>query len=366
MAEGGPAPRGGMISFELDPLDVLFFRDGRPFDATPRAATGRPMPQTVAGALRTWLLGRLEADFATLGAAVRNGASFGEATAAQGTAIGSVGRLRVRGPWFVKHGERLVPTPATIEAGKNAGGKMHRLDPLAEDLPGWSPPMDGLRPLWRRSRGPARARGGWLCRTGLEGFLAGGLPHADEVVDTDALFDTEDRVGIGVDTATQTAGEGMIYAVRLMRLVPGVTLAVDLVGTPEDLDVCPDDDDVLPLGGEARRAIIRRLCRAHRWPKAPAESGDGRLLLLTAPAPFGGWRPPRLSLVAAAVPDPVPVSGWDMARGGPKPNRFAAQAGSVYFCGKETDLPDDTDSLCTGEDAAVGWGTFLEGAWNHA
>ena len=368
MAEGSPTEGADMISFELEPLDVLFFRDGRPFDAAPRAATvvPMPMPQTVAGALRTWLLGRLGADFAVLGAAVKGGASFSEATAAQGTAIRAVGRLHVRGPWFVKDGERLVPTPATIEAGKNAGGKMHRLDPLAEDLPGWSPPMDGLRPLWRRSRGPARARGGYLCRTGLERFLAGGLPHADEIVDEDALFATEDRVGIGVDTTKQTAGEGMMYAVRLMRLAPCVTLAVDLVGTPEDLDVCPEDDDVLPLGGEARRAIIRRLHSAHCWPKAPAENGDGRLLLLTAPAPFGGWRPPRLSLVAAAVSGYVPFSGWDMARGGPKPNRFAVQAGSVYFCGKETDLPDDTDSLCTGEDAAVGWGTFLEGAWNHA
>lgn len=366
MAEERSTAGAGMISFELEPLDVLFFRDGRPFDAAPRAATVIPMPQTVAGALRTWLLDRLGADFVALGAAVKRGASFHEATAAQGTAIGAVGRLHVRGPWFVKDGERLAPTPATIEAGKDAGGKMHRLDPLADGLPGWSPPMDGLRPLWRRSRDPARARGGYLCRTGLERFLAGGLPHADEIVDTDALFDTEDRVGIGVDTATQTAGEGMMYAVRLMRLVPGVTLAADLAGTPEDLDVCPEDDDVLPLGGEARRAIIRRLRSAHCWPKAPAEGGDGRLLLLTTPAPFGGWRPPRLSLVAAAVPGHVPVSGWDMARGGPKPNRFAVQAGSVYFYGKETDLPDDTDSLCTGEDAAAGWGTFLEGAWNHA
>ena len=366
MAEGRSATGVRMISFELEPLDVLFFRDGRPFDAAPRATTGAPMPQTVAGALRTWLLGRSGGDFAVLGAAVKGGASFGEAAAAQGTTVGAISRLGIRGPWFVKDGERLVPTPATIEVEKDADGKMHRLDPLADDLPGWSPPVGGMRPLWHRSRGPARARGGYLCRAGLERFLAGGLPHADEIVDADALFATEDRVGISVDTTTQTAGDGMIYAIRLMRLLPGVTLGVDLVGAPEDLDVCSDDDDVLPLGGEARRVIIRRSPNTHCWPKAPAEGGDGRLLLLTTPAPVGGWRPPRLSLVAAAVSGHVPVSGWDMARGGPKPNRFAVQAGSVYFCDEDADLSNDSDSLCTGEDAAVGWGTYLEGVWNHA
>ena len=355
-----------MISFELEPLDVLFFRDGRPFDAAPRATTGAPMPQTVAGALRTWLLGRMGVDFAALGAAIKDGASFGEATAAQGTTIEAVGRLGIRGPWFTKDGERLVPTPATIEVEKDAGGKIRRLDPLADDLPGWSPLVDGMRSLWRRTRGSARARGGYLCRMGLERFLSGGVPHADEIVDAGALFGFEDRVGIGVDPGTQTAGDGMIYAVRLMRPCPGVTLAVDLVGAPADLDVCPDDDDVLPLGGEGKRAIIRRSPGAYRWPEAPAGTGDGRLVLLTAPAPVGGWQPPGLSLVAAAVPGHVPVSGWDMARGGPKPNRFAVPAGSVYFCGEETELSDSVDSLCTGEDAAVGWGTFLDGVWSHA
>lgn len=35
----------------LEPLDVLFFRDGRPFAAATRASTGLPFPQTTAGAV---------------------------------------------------------------------------------------------------------------------------------------------------------------------------------------------------------------------------------------------------------------------------------------------------------------------------
>lgn len=365
MAEHRSIARNGAISFELEPLDVLFFRDGRPFDSAPRAATAAPMPQTIAGALRTWLLTCLQADFTALSATIKCGSSFQEATAAQGPPVASIGRIGIRGPWFVEGGERLIPTPATIEVEKGSDKALHRLDPLADDLPGWSPPVDGMRPLWRRSRGATQARGGYLRPAGLERFLSGDLPSADEIVDADALFGFEDRIGIGVDPGTQTAGEGMIYAVRLMRLRHGVTLAVDLVGEQEDLNVCPDGDDVLCLGGEARRAIIRRVPDTYsRWESSAGAAGM-RLYLLTAPAPFAGWRPQGLHPVAAAVPGHIPISGWDMARGGPKPNRFAVPAGSVYFCGEETYFANDADSLCTGEDAAVGWGTYLEGLWNY-
>ena len=153
----------------------------------------------------------------------------------------------------------------------------------------------------------------------------------DSILGAEDLFVYEDRVGIGVDAKTGTAGEGMIYSVRMMRLRPDVTLAIDLVGAREDLEACcPNSEDVLALGGESRRAIVRRIA-AGTWPAPVNAQGGGKLILLTTPAPFGGWRPPGLPLVAAAVPGYVPVSGWDLARRGPKPNRFAVAAGSVYF-----------------------------------
>src|SRR5260370_1121735 len=54
------------IGLRLDPLDTLFFRDGRPFDAASRASGGLPLPQTFAGAVRTYLLARAGFDFAAL------------------------------------------------------------------------------------------------------------------------------------------------------------------------------------------------------------------------------------------------------------------------------------------------------------
>ena len=358
------AGRTATMDLEMEPLDVLFFRDGRPFDTAARVGGGLPMPQTVAGALRTWLLRRVGCDFGALAATVRKGAPFVDAAAEQGPGPAAVGRLGIRGPWFARNGERLVPTPATVEA--DARGELHRLDPLADDLPGW-PGADGLRPLWRRSRGAAKPRGGYLRPSGLVRFLEGGVPRPDDdvVVDADELFGYENRTGIGIDAATGTTGDGMIYSTRMMRLRPGVTLVVELAGSPADLAVCPERDDVLALGGEGRRAVVRK-ARVPAWPAVQVGGQRGRLVLLTTPAPFGGWRPPELPLAAAAVPGNVPVSGWDLARNGPKPNRFAVAAGSVYFLGGSARLDGRNGSLCAPEDAALGWGAFVEGTWSHA
>ena len=352
------------FSVELEPLDTLFFRDGRPFDPGMPAQGGLPVPQTIAGALRTWLLRREGADFGTLAAAIKQGDSFAEATARQGANMEAIGRLEFRGPWFAKNGERLVPSPATIEIDKD--NTIYRLDPLEHGLPGWKPRINGLLPLWRRSRAPAKSASGYLSPDGLRRFLEGGIPKRDEIIRDEELFVYEPRTGIGLNAQTGTVREGMIYSVRMLRLQSGVTLSVDIVGTPEDMAICPDDEDILPLGGEARRAIVRRSTTQWQWPNVALEQEDRQLILLTTPAPFNGWKPPGLLPVAAAVPGNVPVSGWNLARGGPKPNRFAVPAGSVYFLNETSSLSNSGQSLCIGEDAMLGWGAYVGGIWNYA
>ena len=59
-------PGVARVGLCIDPLDVLFFRDGRPFDAASRAYGGLPLPRTIAGALRTALLASEGFDFAAL------------------------------------------------------------------------------------------------------------------------------------------------------------------------------------------------------------------------------------------------------------------------------------------------------------
>ncbi len=72
-----------------------------------------------------------------------------------------------------------------------------------------------------------------------------------------------------------------------------------------------------------------------------------------------------MSPIAAAVPGHIAVSGWDLARGGPKPNRFAVPAGSVYFFDQPEPFAECNGSLCGDDDAMLGWGAFIEGGWSN-
>lgn len=55
-----------IVGLILDPLDVLFFRDGRPFTASERLLSGLPLPQTLAGAIRTALLQQVGCNFSKM------------------------------------------------------------------------------------------------------------------------------------------------------------------------------------------------------------------------------------------------------------------------------------------------------------
>lgn len=371
MTEAAP---GYVLRLELEPLDVLFFGGGRPFGPTSRVVSGPPTPQTTAGAVRTWLLERTGADLKRLGESIRNGADFASATEEQGTDTARVGRLTIRGPWFTSHGERLVPTPSTVhvvdDGATGSEPRLDRLDPLSPstEVPGWPEGEAAGRPLWRRSPTPSKPRNGYLLPAALERFLSGRTPLPGDVVDEDQVFRIERRHGIGMNSRGNTAREGLIYRIDVLRLTSGVRIEVELVGSKDDLTVCPSGETTIALGGEGRRVVARpRTPTAPELPTADREAnrGDGALILLTTPGLFGAAQPQALELTAASVPGKLPVSGWDLALGGPKPTRFAAPAGSVYFLTPGS-RPPGGGTLCSGEDGKVGWGAFVQGEWSYA
>lgn len=112
---------------KLEPLDVLFFRDGRPFGAASRASTGLPMPQTFAGAIQTALLEQAGCDFAGLHRLVKQETRSIPDAIETLCGAGWIAGVGVRGPWFARRQnqgadaprspeaiEVLVPVPATL------------------------------------------------------------------------------------------------------------------------------------------------------------------------------------------------------------------------------------------------------------
>lgn len=361
------APKIGLL---LEPLDTLFFRDGRPFEPASQASSGLPMPQTIAGALRTWLFKKVGCDFRKLADAIKDGAGFADAAAEQGEAVASVARLSFRGPWFARiRGdafEIVVPVPATLQKAKDCD-EIVRLDPLTKHkVPGWRPLEDDMQPLWRRGRNESkRIEGAYLTLNGLQAYLQGGVPESCDIVKSDELYGFDRRTGIAIDADLRTAAERMIYGVSLLALRQGVALYEEVTGPADAMNLLQEGPASIPLGGEGRRVIARKV-EPVQWPSNNLDPNKERLILLTTPGLFDErWRPSFLKgkIVSAAVPGYLAVSGWDLARNGPKPTRFAVPAGSVYFLRRPIDTP--RESLCDGENAAVGWGVFVEGVWNH-
>jgi CRISPR-associated protein Cmr3 len=271
--------------------------------------------------------------------------------------------------------EPLLPVPASLAVGGEEKA-WHRSDPFRGRLPGWRD-NDDLPPLWRKHGPDAKRAEGFLTPAGINAFLAGGLPGKEDWLAAGDLFDFDQRTGIEIDAGTLTASEGRIYGIRLLALRPRVErrgphrdkkvcLYAEVLGTGAGELAFPDP---LPLGGEGRHVRVCGLDRLPLW-KQPERVGDRSLWLLASPAFLPGPRalpvvPPPARLVAAASGTPIGVSGWDVARGGPRPTRFAVPAGSVYFV--EGPFTPPQDSCCADpEDVAQGWGFVLRGTWNYA
>jgi CRISPR-associated protein Cmr3 len=382
------------VGLRLDPLDVLFFRDGRPFDAAARVTAGLPNPQTLAGALRNALLARTGTFRARAFARQRQSRAAADDPTAAGQQLhedlrrcgapDEITGMHFRGPWLavvLKGSETIEPLlsqPVTLVPGREGGWL--RAEPLDRPPPGWTHP-DGLLPLWRTGLADTKTGGGLITLAGIRQFLAGGVPDPQEAFRNGDLYDFENRIGIRVDMHTLTSAEGEICGIRLLALRSRVErdaarlaqdryrgaevcLYAEALGATETWAAALFDEPV-PFGGEGRHVCVRRV-RPCEWPE-PDAGRERAVWLLASPTFFGGTgRLPRVpepaKLRAAASAAGMAVSGWDVARNGPRPTRFAVPAGAVYFV-KGTFVPPD-HSLAEGEAVrAEGWGFALQGVW---
>ena len=363
------------LGINLEPLDVLFFRDGRPLEAATRVSSGLPGPQTAAGAMRTFLLKEAGCDFNKLGNDIKGGKdgkkplSFAEAADAQGDKVGAVARIRFSGPWLSQGGQPVFPMPAVLRQIKDDdSGALIRLAPCNGPVPGWKPPFPNMLPLWSRKKEPLASVPGFLTLEGLESFLQGKVPDRAHIVDQEKLYGHDPRTGIGVDPKSLISQEGLIYALEFLAMQKGVGFYLEVSGTPEALKPLESENPLdLPLGGEGRRVSISN--GTVTWPAVKPAHNENSLLMLLTPGFFDGPIPSAIlsDTIAAAVPGEVGVSGWDMAKKGPKPCRFAAMAGSIYFLNQKFNNNQNPPgkSLCNEEDAQLGWGTFVEGVWKN-
>lgn len=348
-------------------LDVLFFRDGRSLDAFTQIPSSMPTPQVVAGALRAVLMRRHGVHFKKMTQELMAGRKLSCAVEAAGGPAW-IGEMQVAGPWFAQEKQVFLPCPATVYASAEDPGKtLYRLAPLhlRKKMPGWTHPH--LRPLWPQDVPPSRdilsgkPLGGCLSVEGMRTFLSGKVPHREHWKSWDAFYMLDERTGIGMDPVRKSAAESQIYGLAFLVLTPGVELHVEVKAPPE---AAKDFASLttLSLGGEGRYVSVALADSI--MSELEIQSEGPSCFVLSGPALFenGAIPSPETSLVGAAVPGWQVISGWDMARKGPKPARYAVNPGSVYFY--DASLSQDYLYNLSLENTS-GFGHAFKGVWAY-
>lgn len=359
----------------IRPVDIWFFRDGRPFTAGEdhdAETTFPPTPFTLQGAIRTRVLADKGVDLTRFAVQRQSDPDVGFGN--------DFGRLHLSGPMVVRQRnggwERLVPMPADVVRGGNGFLllKPKGNPPFKTNLP------EGLRLLWIKEL--AREEKRWLPESEWMRYLQGNAP--EQGVQDEELFVLEPRFGIAIDRSKRVVQTQMLYRAVFIRLKEGVALWAHVEG------IAPKEKQgFLQLGGERRGATYEALDSPLPATADFRTSPNKRFkVVLLSPAWFSsGWQPRDgwqvifgvpVHLVGAAIPRPQKFGGFDIARKRPKPIRSFVPAGSVYFfeakddlptfCGgfAFTETPEDVRKENNGKNAwaQIGLGKVLIGNWD--
>ncbi len=339
----------------LQPLDVLYLRGNKLFGDPGSFGESLvpPWPSVAAGALRSQMLVRDGIDLADFAAGRIKHPTLGTPQN-PGRFMLTDFRLARRAKDATVSALYAVPADLVIRRAEDGSLDVSALRPtsLASGIQS-SSTLPLLPVLATETRGKP-ASGYWLTESGWGRYLAGGVPTADELVESSTLWKLDARVGVGLDSGTGRADDGKLFTVQAAAFDSDVGFLVGVAGAE------PPTSGAVRIGGDGRAAILREVRYSVRQPDFEAIAAARRCrVLLTSPGLFAsGWRLPgadadgqfhlgdiRGRLVCAAVPRAEVVSGWDLAKQQPKPAERAAPTGSVYWLDELDATPDQLRKL---------------------
>ncbi len=341
----------------IEPLDVLYLRGNRLFGAP--GSYGDlvlpPWPSVAAGALRSALLAHKDIDVSRFARGLMDDPELG--TPAQpGTFKLTAFHFAWREAKRAEHIEPLFQPPADVVIGKRNGDVVvQTLSPhsLYDGILG-SQATASLAVLAETERGKPES-GFWLTASGWERYLCGETIDANtSLVRSEELWRQEMRIGIGLDTSQGRAADGALFSMETVSLRKAEYRSSD--GRQFDVGFLVETDGAqfpesltLRFGGDGRGAVARQVKANIPQPDYDAIArADCCRLILTTPGIFArGWQPTgttgedtdlrfelhgvRGRLTCAAVPRAEVISGFDVAKGMPKPAQRMAPTGSVYW-----------------------------------
>ncbi len=359
----------------FEPLDTLFFRNGRPFNQGEGTAGVEslfpPSPLTLVGAARAaWAKNKGWDGRSKWSDSIR-GQLGGDGEELTG--------LQFKGPVLYRENEPLFPAPALLlgkVAGMDQPEKVVRLRPDDSKLNSDLGPVQFPVPEVDSTdlvEGRKLLAGWWLTQSGLKKVLAGSVPAPNDFVHQKQLWSMEPKVGNQIDEKTGATVEGMLYSTQHIRLKKDVGLSLSVEGDLADFPQAVQ----IPLGGEARSCWMSSRDPRPLLPAASVLEKDGILryaIFVLTPIqtdnppvpgePFEGL-PGRV--ISACLPRPQRWGGWDSIKFEPLPMKPHLATGSVVFV--EADASDretvlGLHGINIGERASWGFGMIAIGQWN--
>lgn len=361
----------------IEPSDVWFFRDGRPFvagEGHTAQTTFPPSPLTVQGALRSLILSSTSIDWEDFWQ------QRGTAAQEMGKRIGypleknvreaSLGQFKMQGPFIGRYSwvesgkgyqaELLTPLPLDTFYRK-ADAKWQALRPKRQtdnqptkQWTNWPAHLHRLSAPTAIHDSPPK-EGGFLDSGGLDAYLQGEPFDLMKDKRGEALrpFVSEPRLGIALNYDYRHAADQMLYQSEFMR---PQTSTFTKKSSPESYGLLvklgetitlPLPDGVMAIGGESRAAHYHILPAAESPHALPtAQDSQQFKIVLQTPAWFAeGWQPlngqwseifkgastANVRCTAVALGRPLFIGGWDVANNGHKAMRNFVPAGSVYY-----------------------------------
>lgn len=326
----------------------LVLRDGKPFGEEGTVSGGYhdlPLPQTIAGCLRTAVGHSVAADF------------FCNKNTQFRRNIESILSMGItRQCWVIREGEQwkpVWPLPTDLFF-VGEGNAQKSCSPSFSSIPSGGgtdlPFKDWLFPEYGTREKPSRSAPRFLTSEGLAAYMNGEPYQAAHGIH--GLI-TEDAIHVGIDSTTYGSDKGKLFAsrtnhmkVRWQNSVVELGLHVAIEGAPESFSKLPN---MAYLGGERRTVELESGDFMPDLAKVQVKESNFCKLLLGTPGAFGSWVPTWLTpdssnswrsipgtdiqvrLRSAFVQRYLNVSGWDYETRKPKATRRLVPSGSVYY-----------------------------------
>ena len=332
-----------MLLAYLEPLDTLFFRDSRPFEAgvDSFAETTLPSPLTIYGAIGSYILKQNGTNIKKFLNHEIEDETLGEYDEELRNT-----NVKIKGIFFKKGDSIYLPVPANYFRVNRYEYKLAYPSCKKDFL--WDIEED-LRPV-RLPEGKCEEVSGYISIEEKKKILINEATILNEPKKEFELYVDEWRFGHRMDREVSTVEEGFLYATRHIRfdeyLDSKVYVKTQFLILIDGIDSLVNKEDVLFLGGEGKRVKVKlEKFDKNKWfdknlkDKILQQIKENKrfFLYLLTPAIFenGFYRNfDNLKLISAAVKKPIYISGWkraDITQGNPREIKKAVPAGSVYF-----------------------------------